>query len=82
MTRSLHDPKMVTGSQGFINEDGAILSDSTSSQMSASNYHLSGGCGKEHTSDTTSDTASATSASGNYYSYKCHCIKCLVRSLS
>ena len=51
--------------QGFNNEDGALLSDSTSSQMSVSNYHLAGGCGREHTSDTTSDTASATgSASG------------------
>ena len=68
----MYDSKMATGSQGFINEDGAILSDSTSSQMSISNYQLSGGCGKEHASDTTSDTASATSASGTYYYFNCH----------
>ena len=62
----MYDAKMLMGSQGLMNEDGAMFSDSTSSQMSVSNYHLSGGCGKEHTSDTTSDTASATSTSGKF----------------
>lgn len=61
MTRSLHDPKMVIGNQSQGNEEGDLLSDSASSQMSVSNYHLSGGCTKDHASDTTSDTASATS---------------------
>ena len=68
MTRSLHDPKGVHLENKDLNiEDRAMLCDSTSSQMSLSNYQLSGApCGgKDHNaSDTTSDTASATSASG------------------
>ena len=68
MTRSLHDPKGIRLEHKDLNvEDSAMLSDSTSSQMSVSNYHLSGApCGgKDHNaSDTTSDTASATSVSG------------------
>ena len=79
MTRSLHDPKagMLSG-QGLVTEDGSLLSDSTSSQMSVSNYHLAGGCGKEQNSDTTSDTASATSASGKY----CHTIAIVIEKKS
>ena len=66
MTRSLHDPKMVMGNQSMGNEEGDLLRDSASSQMSVSNYHLSGGCSKDHASDTTSDTASATSGKSKF----------------
>ena len=69
MTRSLHDPKLVMGNQGMGNEEGDLLSDSASSQMSVSNYHLSGGCTKDHASDTTSDTASATSGNSKVEYY-------------
>merc|ERR1712020_756841 len=81
MTRSLHHDPAATGSaQGFNNEDGGLLSDSTSSQLSVSNYHLAGGYGKEQTSDTTSDTASATGSASGTNGMVCQ--RCFLNSMS
>ena len=65
-----HDPAAMPAAakgsgHGFNNEDGGLLRDSTSSQMSVSNYNLAGTGGSAQTSDTTSDTSASTTGSSS-----------------